>query len=70
MPPLFADDNSSYRRAMRKADQDARAREQRRSEILETLRRLRDQSGDPTEIAAQERSRRHKELLERYPPLF
>lgn len=70
MPPLFADDNSSYRRAMRKAEKDARAREQRRSEILETLRRLRDQSGDPAELAAEERSRRHRELLERYPPLF
>jgi len=70
MPPLFADDNSSYRRAMRRADQDARERELRRNEILETLRRLRDKSGDPAELAAEERSRRHKELLERYPPLF
>ena len=50
MPPLFADDNSSYRRAMRKAEKDARAREQRRSEILETLRRLRDKSGDPADL--------------------
>jgi hypothetical protein len=70
MPPLFADDNSSYRRAMRRADQDARAREQRRIEILDTLRRLRDESHDPAQVAAQERSRRHKELLERYPPLY
>jgi hypothetical protein len=70
MAPLFADDNSSYRRAMRRADQDAKDREQRRHEILETLRRLRDESQDPAAIAAAERSRRHKELLERYPPLF
>jgi hypothetical protein len=70
MPPLFADDNSSYRRALRRADTDARAREQRRTEILETLRRLRDNSNDPTAVAAAERLRRHKELLERYPPLF
>jgi hypothetical protein len=55
---------------MRRADQDARAREQRRTEILETLRRLRDKGHDPAEFAAEERSRRHKELLERYPPLF
>jgi hypothetical protein len=55
---------------MRRADKDARERELRRTEILETLRRLRDKSGDPAELAAEERSRRHKELLERYPPLF
>ncbi len=70
MTPLFADDNSSYRRAMRRADQDEKARAQRRHEILETLRRMRDKTHDPAEIAAEERSRRHKELLERYPPLF
>lgn len=70
MTPLFADDNSSYRRAARKEAEKERQREQRREEILETLRRLKDESNDPAVVAAQERARRHAELLERYPPLF
>ena len=68
--PLFADDNSSYRRAMRRAQAEERRREVRRAEILDTLRRLRDTAGDPQHEAAEERSRRHREMLERYPPLY
>lgn len=70
MSPLFADDNSSYRRAMRKQEAEAKRREERREQILETLRRLREKAADPAELAAEERARRHKEMLERYPPLF
>lgn len=70
MTPLFADDNSSSRRAARREAELAKARERRRDEILETLRRLKDEAADPATLAAQERARRHAELLERYPPLF
>jgi hypothetical protein len=70
MPPLFADDNSSYRRAMRRAEEEAREREARREQILATLRRLREKAADPAELAAEERAARHRELLERYPPLY
>lgn len=70
MAPLFADDNSSSRRAARKAAKEEKARERRRTEILATLRRLKDDARDPTVIAAKERARRHAEMLERYPPLF
>lgn len=70
MAPLFADDNSSSRRAARKAAKEEKARERRRTEILATLRRLKDDAHDPTVIAAKERARRHAEMLERYPPLF
>ena len=69
-PPLFADDNSSYRRAMRRAQQQERIREERRREILATLRRLKEEAGDIALIAERERQRRHSDLLDRYPPLF
>lgn len=52
---------------MRRAEREERERERRRDEILATLRRLRDTAGDPAEQAAEERRRRHRELLERYP---
>jgi hypothetical protein len=70
MAPLFADDNSSSRRAARKSAEEEKARERRRTEILATLRRLKDDARDPTALAAKERARRHAEMLERYPPLF
>lgn len=69
-PPLFADDNSSYRRAVRRAEREERARERRRHEILATLRRLKEEAGDQALLAERERARRHADLLERYPPLF
>ena len=69
-PPLFADDNSSYRRAMRRTQQEERVREARRREILATLRRLKEEAGDLALVAERERKRRHADLLERYPPLF
>lgn len=69
-PPLFADDNSSYRRAMRRAEREERARQERRREIMATLRRLKQEAADPAVLAARERARRHADLLERYPPLF
>src|SRR4051794_34857155 len=46
--PLFADDNSSYRRAARRAAREERRREERRREIMETLRRLKEEAGDAT----------------------
>ncbi len=70
MSPLFADDNSSYRRAARREAELERARARRRDEILATLRRLKDEANDPAAVASQERARRHAEMLERYPPLF
>lgn len=69
-PPLFADDNSSYRRAVRKAEREERLREERRREIMATLRRLKEEAGDSSVVAERERARRHADLLERYPPLF
>jgi hypothetical protein len=68
--PLFADDNSSFRRAVRKAEREARKRDERRREILATLRRLKEESADHSLLAARERARRHADILERYPPLF
>jgi len=68
--PLFADDNSSYRRAVRRAEREERVREQRRQQILATLRRLKEEAGNDEAIAERERARRHADLLERYPPLF
>ena len=47
-----------------------REKARRRSEILETLRRLKDEADDPALVQARERQRRHAELLERYPPLY
>lgn len=70
MSPLFADDNSSYRRAMRRAEAETKRREARREEILQTLRRLRETAADPAHMAEQERSRRHRDILDRYPPLY
>ena len=69
-PPLFADDNSSYRRAIRRAAREEREREDRRSKILATLRRLKEEAGNEAHLAESERARRHADLLERYPPLF
>jgi hypothetical protein len=45
-------------------------REERREKIMATLRRLRDSSVDPAAIAEVERRERHKDILERYPPLY
>ena len=69
-PPLFADDNSSYRRAARRAEPAERVREERRRQILATLRRLKEEAGDESIVAERERARRHQDILERYPPLF
>jgi hypothetical protein len=69
-PPLFADDNSSYRRAVRRAAREEREREDRRTQILATLRRLKEEAGNEAHLAERERARRHADLLERYPPLF
>ena len=69
-PPLFADDNSSYRRAIRRAEREERARQERRREIMATLRRLKEEAGDASVVAERERARRHADILERYPPLF
>ena len=68
--PLFADDNSAYRRAQRRNAKVEREREERREKIMATLRRLRDSAVDPAAIAEVERRERHKDLLERYPPLY
>ncbi|MGI9539294.1 MAG: hypothetical protein ACR2N6_04010 [Miltoncostaeaceae bacterium] len=68
--PLFADDNSSYRRAMRKAEREEAEREKRRTQIMTTLRRLKEEAGDREILASRDRERRHAELLEKYPPLF
>jgi hypothetical protein len=68
--PLFADDNSSYRRAARRAEREQRLREQRRREIMATLRRLKEEADDSAVLAERERAKRHADLLERYPPLF
>lgn len=69
-PPLFADDNSAYRRAARRAEKEERERELRRLEIMETLRRLKEEAGDADLEAERERARRHADLLDRYPPLY
>lgn len=66
-PPLFADDNSAYRRQLRRQEREERQREARRSEILDTLRRLKAEAEDPTAVDRRERARRHAEMLERYP---
>ncbi len=68
--PLFADDNSSYRRAARKAEREAVERERRRTQIMATLRRLKEEAGDAELEARRERQRRHAELLDRYPKLY
>ena len=69
-PPLFADDNSAYRRAARRAEKEERDREMRRREIMETLRRMKEEAGDSAAEAERERARRHADLLDRYPPLY
>ena len=51
----FADDNSSYRRAARRAEREERRREERRREIMATLRRLKEEAGDPAALAARAR---------------
>ena len=43
--PLFADDNSAYRRAQRRTAKAEREREERREKIMATLRRLRSEIG-------------------------
>lgn len=68
--PLFADDNSSYRRAAKRAAREEKERELRRREIMETLRRLKEEVADASAQAERERARRHADLLERYPPLY
>jgi len=67
---MFADDNSTYRRAAKKKEREERQRRQRRASIMATLRRLKDEARDPAILAAKDRERRHQEMLERYPPLF
>ncbi len=69
-PPLFADDNSSYRRAARRAEREEQERVRRRREIMVTLRRLKEEAGDRGAQAARERADRHASLLQRYPPLY
>lgn len=69
-PPLFADDNSAFRRAARRAEQEERVRAERRREIMATLRRLKDEASDPAALDARLREERHASLLERYPPQY
>ena len=52
------------------AEREERRREERRREIMATLRRLKEEAGDPAALAARERAKRHADVLERYPPLF
>ena len=66
---VFADDNSAARRAARREAEEARRREDRRAEILQALRRAKAEAEDPELVAERERERRHKALLERYPPI-
>lgn len=68
--PLFADDNSAYRRAARRTAALERERERRRTEIMSTLRRLKEEADDQSLHEERERARRHAELLDRYPPLY
>ena len=55
---------------MRRAEREERVREERRRQILATLRRLKEEAGDMEVVAQRERACRHADLLERYPPLF
>lgn len=55
---------------MRRARTEESAREQRRAEILDTLRKLKEDAGDPAAQAAAERLARRKDVLDRYPPLY
>ena len=66
---MFADDNSAYRRAARRQAAAQAARERRRAEIVETLRRVRDEGQDEEARRARERAERHAALLDRYPPV-
>jgi hypothetical protein len=68
--PLFADDNSAFRRAARRAEEAERLREERRRQIMATLRRLKDEAADPDALDARLREERHAALLERYPPQY
>ncbi|MEQ8834603.1 MAG: hypothetical protein RIB67_09190 [Miltoncostaeaceae bacterium] len=68
--PLFADDNSAYRRAARRAEKEEQARARRRDEIMETLRRLKEEADDASLQDERERARRHADLMDRYPPLY
>lgn len=66
---MFADDNSAYRRVARREAEAQAQKDRRREEIMATLRRLREEAQDADFQRAQERARRHADLLERYPPL-
>lgn len=68
--PLFADDNSAYRRAARREEREEREREARRREITETLRRLKEEAADADVQASRQRATRHADILDRYPPLY
>jgi hypothetical protein len=66
---MFADDNSAYRRVARKEAAAQAQKDQRREEIMATLRRLREEAQDEEFQRAQQRARRHADLLARYPPV-
>jgi predicted ribosome quality control (RQC) complex YloA/Tae2 family protein len=66
---MFADDNSAYRRVARREAEVQAQKERRREEIMATLRRLREEAQDEEFQRAQERARRHADLLARYPPV-
>jgi hypothetical protein len=55
---------------MRKQQREEKVREERRRQIMATLRRLKEEAADGEIIAARERARRHADMLERYPPLW
>jgi len=67
---MFADDNSTYRRAAREKKREEKRRKARRASIMATLRRLKQEADDPSVLASKERNKRHDELLDKYPPLF
>jgi hypothetical protein len=54
-------------KAKRKAAQDAREKDQRRHDMIEALRRAKENSVDPAEQERRERARRHEEVLDRLP---
>ena len=53
--PLFADDNSSVPAGRPARRAGGAAAEERRREIMATLRRLKEEAGDPAALAARER---------------
>lgn len=59
--------DSTLARAKRKAAQEAKDKEQRRFDMIEALRKAKQDAADPEEIARRERKRRHEDVLERWP---